>query len=253
MQDYQLSPAPPAASTSGIDAAANLRNAIACLRTTQVRGRPVSFVCRYYNTNNPRKNLTVREAIDLSSAGLQIVVVWENGFPTRRSYFTRQQGERDGRAAFRMAFKFDQPAGTPVYFAVDYDAFNNADRTAIRAYFDGVQAGYRAYRSDPELRGLAVAYAIGVYGSSCVLGWCRDQAIATYFWQAYAPGWCGGQNANRWPGANIRQIRNERQLCGVTVDLDEGWGHEGGWTLPTAPWMDWPRPRTGSRPATRIA
>jgi hypothetical protein len=258
MTEYQLPPAQPPAplpppTTSGIDASVNLGNAIGCLRTAKVRGRPVTFVCRYYNTNNPRKNLTQREAIDLSGAGLSIVAIWENGFPTTRDYFTRARGARDGEAAFRMAFKFGQPAETPVYFAVDYDAFNNADRTAVRAYFEGVRAGLRTYLSDPALRAIARSYTIGVYGSSCVLDWCQDQGIATFFWQAHAPGWCGGRNRARWPNANIRQIRNERELCGVTVDLDEGWGHEGAWSLPTAPWMDWPLPRNWRAPATRVA
>ena len=259
MIEHQLPPnqppaAPAAPTTSGIDASVNLGNAIGCLRTAKVRGRPVSFVGRYYNTNNPGKNLTVREAIDLSSAGLSIVALWENGFPTQRSYFTQRRGESDGEAAFRMAFRFDQPPDTPVYFGVDYDAFNNADRTAVRAYFTGVQIGYRRYLNNPAIRQFPRAYLIGVYGSSCVLGWCQAQGIATWFWQAFAPRWCGGANATRWPDANIRQIRNERALCGVSVDLDEGWGHEGAWSLPTAPWMDWPTPpRTRGVPATRVA
>jgi hypothetical protein len=75
-----------------------------------------------------------------------------------------------------------------------------------------------------------VVYDIGVYGSGCVLEWCQAQGIATWFWQARAPGWCN--NRQVWPGANIRTWRlDSPATCGSSLDHIEGWGTEGGWTV----------------------
>ncbi len=81
------------------------------------------FVGRYYNTNNPSKNLKLTEAQALSAAGITIVVVWENGFPTKASYFSNAKGVSDATAALKMASEsIGQPEGSAIYFAADYDA-----------------------------------------------------------------------------------------------------------------------------------
>src|SRR6202043_336171 len=40
------------------------------------------YAGRYYNVNNHSKNLTLSEAQALTAAGLRIIAVWENGYPT---------------------------------------------------------------------------------------------------------------------------------------------------------------------------
>ncbi|HEX3031460.1 MAG TPA: glycoside hydrolase domain-containing protein, partial [Bacillota bacterium] len=62
-----------------------------------------SFLCRYYNINNPKKSLTFQEAMALSNAGLYIVVVWENGLPTSKGYFSYKRGFDDARHAYDYA------------------------------------------------------------------------------------------------------------------------------------------------------
>jgi len=147
------------------------------------------------------------------------------------SYYTRAQGQHDGRLGFTQAHAIGQPGGTPIYFAVDTD---DAPRATILNYFQGIQDGCNQYLADMQAQDKeAEVYDIGVYGSGCVLDWCKAQGIATWFWQAFAPGWCN--NRQVWPGANIHTTgRDIPPRCGVRLGHLEGWGNEGGWTIGNA-------------------
>jgi hypothetical protein len=213
--------------TSGVEAAENTTRILQCILGLQDQGRAISFVQRYL------RNLTRAEATALSNAGLQIVSCYEYGDPTKMAYFTRAQGLRDGRLGFTQAQAVGQTSGTPIYFAVDTDP-DVTQRQAILDYFQGIQEGYAQYVLDMQGQNrTATPYAVGVYGSGCVLDWCRTQGIATWFWQAFAPGWCN--NRRVWGGANIHTSgRDEPKRCGWRLGRLEGWGNEGGWTLQTA-------------------
>jgi hypothetical protein len=95
------------------------------------------FVRRQYS-HDPLKNLTLPEALELILAGLQIAVVWQ---PCRAeaSFFSGQQGARDGRAARNIAIALGQPVGSAIYFAVDFDAAPDDIRGPISEYFAAVR------------------------------------------------------------------------------------------------------------------
>lgn len=95
------------------------------------------FVRRHYS-HDPLKNLTLPEALELILAGLQIAAVWQ---PCRAeaSFFSGQQGARDGRAARNIAIALGQPAGSAIYFAVDFDAAQDDIRGPISEYFAAVR------------------------------------------------------------------------------------------------------------------
>jgi hypothetical protein len=218
----------PPSTTSGIEADGNTTAIIHCILGLQDQGRSISFVQRYL------RDLSRAEAAALSKAGLQIVSCYEYGYPTHIAYFTRAQGQHDGRLGFTQAQAVGQPAGTPVYFAVDTDP-SVGQRQAILDYFQGIQDGYNQYFNEMQTQNKpAVAYAIGVYGSGCVLDWCQAHGIATWFWQAFAPGWC--KNRQIWHGANIHTSgRDTPARCSRRLGHLEGWGNEGGWMLPELP------------------
>ena len=224
-------PAPTAPSsqstTSGVEADGNTVSIIQCIRGLQDQGRSISFVVRYL------RDLRSAEVTALSNASLRIVSCYEmtgaSGVsPTNMAYFTRAQGQHDGQLGFTQAQAVGQSAETPVYFAVDTDP-GNSQRQAILNYAQGLQDGYNQYRAAMQSKNKsAVAYAIGMYGSGCVLDWCRMQGIVTWFWQAFAPGWCN--NRQVWPGANIHTSgRDIPARCGWRLGRLEGWGNEGGW------------------------
>jgi len=215
-----------ASTTSGVEAAGNTTHIIPCIQRLQDQGRSIKFVQRYL------RDLTRAEVAALHTAGFQIVSCHEEGShqnnPTQMKYFTRAQGAHDGRRAFTLAQAVGQPADTPIYFAVDTDP-DPRQRQAILDYFQGIADGQQQYVAAMRAQNKpVVSYAIGVYGSGCVLSWCQAQGIATWFWQAFAPGWCN--NRKVWPGVNIHTSgRDIPPRCGWRLGHLEGWGNEGGW------------------------
>jgi hypothetical protein len=104
--------------TKGIDTIQNLEQYFECLKNNQYE-----FICRYYSTTTsmPEKVLRQPEAQAISDAGFAIVTVYEDG-PTEVSYFTSSRGSHDAAAAQTQAGAVGQPAGSPIYFTVDYNA-----------------------------------------------------------------------------------------------------------------------------------
>ena len=175
-----------------------------------------NFVGRYYNINNPAKNLTFAEANFLSSIGIGIVAVWENGFPTSSAYFSEAKGINDGTAAYQYAaLTIDQPALTPIYFAVDYDASVTDVNGVIIQYFNGIVTGFnRASNNNPK-------YFIGIYGSGLVCKTIKGSGIASHSWLAQSMGW---QGSKTYTDYNIKQLKEKSEcidLSSITGDPNE--------------------------------
>lgn len=160
-----------------------------------------SFVGRYYNINNPSKNLTLAEAKALSAAGIAIIAVWENGYPTEASYFSHDVGVYDGTSAYYYAHKtIGQPSGNPIYFAVDYDASTADLASGIIPYFQGIADGFNAISSNSPV------YPVGIYGSGLVCQALLGQNLATYAWLAQSSGW---QDSSSFTGYNMKQLMQQ--------------------------------------------
>jgi peptidoglycan hydrolase-like protein with peptidoglycan-binding domain len=175
-----------------------------------------SFVCRYYNVNDPLKNLTYEEARFLSEIGLDIVAVWENGFPTDGSYFSEAKGFYDGLEAYQYASQMiNQPPNTPIYFSVDYDALEEDVDGPVSSYFEGLAKAFNELgRNNPK-------YKIGVYGSGLVCGKIKGSGLASYSWLAQSTGWCESDIYNDY---NIKQLAQQTEcpgLGGIAGDPDE--------------------------------
>jgi hypothetical protein len=212
---------------AGVDTATNVSNALDCLKS-----KGIFFVSRYFAVANTWKALTKDEALKISDASMCIVSIWQE-VANRPEYFSYAQGKNDGKNAFVYAVNIGQTPNTPVYFAVDFDV-TPPYKQRILDYFEGVRDGYEEYLSERRQDGLPeIHYKIGVYGSYDVLDWCKKQGIATYFFQAYGPGWSYGRNSNPWPSYHLRQISSEQKLCNIDVDYDEASADFGGWRYGT--------------------
>jgi hypothetical protein len=199
-------------------------------------GNGINFVFRYYSatTSIQTKRLTLAEAQALVSAGLQIGVVYEDG-PTSVNYFTNGRGVQDGGRAWQYAQQIGQPAGSAIYFAVDYDA-SAPDLSAIASYFQGVQSGL-----DTASGGVS-AYSIGVYGSGLVCQTIKqDQNLAKYSWMAESSAW---QGTSTYAGWDVMQAPGTSPLCslagptpGQEADYEEcqSAGDFGGFTVSIVP------------------
>ncbi|MGG1314019.1 DUF1906 domain-containing protein [Cohnella laeviribosi] len=154
------------------------------------------------------KRLTRSEAEAITNAGMMVVSVFET--TANRPAGGAANGRADGAAANAEAKLIGQPAGSAIYFAVDYDA-QPRDYNAIEAYLQA------AASQIPD-------YQIGVYGSYAVIEEMARRGACRHFWQTYA--WSRGKKS---ANANIYQYSNNVRLAGATVDLNESYGGEGWW------------------------
>ena len=163
--------------------------------------------------------LTKAEAEQLSAAGLYIVSIWENGFPTEPGYFTGYQGAKDGHAATEYFEAVGQPKDTLIYFTVDCDVA----AAVVLEYARSFQAAVKE-----------AGYLAGVYGSGPVCEALLRAGIAHCAWLGQSKGW-GGPGA--WQEfadsgkANLIQHATTTLPVVGEVDLDTSYGKAGGWTL----------------------
>ena len=155
------------------------------------------------------------EAKRISNTGLYIISIWEKGKPTRPSYFTAAQGTTDGQSAISAAKALGQPAGTPIYFTVDYDASSSDIKGPITTYLQAVK---KVFEDDNHY------YALGLYGSGSVLSYFKN--TYTYTWLAGATAWRGSDTFTGW---FIKQYANGTTIDSFTVDKDDSNGSAGGW------------------------
>jgi hypothetical protein len=189
-----------------------------------------SWVGRYINPGKSEP-LTGSEAQALSKAGLYIVSIWEQGSPTESDYFTTQAGTDAGNGAVTAAQSIGQPAGTSIFFSVDYDATED-DLTDIGSYFAALH---------PIVR--ADGYYVGVYGSGTVCQYLWEQGYVGYIsnnktipltWLAMSVDYTG--YTDWFPMASIVQILGASDDGSFTVDdldvdLDISNGDVGGWQI----------------------
>ena len=172
----------------------------------------------YYFESSAFKQLLTREVAEaLTEAGLYVFAVYENGRPTNGGYFDAARGRYDGQVAAEKALAAGQPAGTPVYFAVDYDA-SQGDLLGIAAYFEALR---------PALQ--ADGYQAGVYGSGLVCRHLTEAGLVEKTWLSQSRGFQGYHEF--LPHADILQGPSTH-LFGMDVDTDETNGNAGGWQVP---------------------
>ena len=173
-----------------------------------IRGANLDFVARYYRRPTSHwPSLSASEARLLSSAGLNVVVVWEAA-STTADYFSRLSGVDDGTSAYRQAHIVGQPPQSAIYFAVDYDATSGDVAGPITEYFQGIAAGFAA------AGGPTPDYKVGVYGSGAVCAALLAAGLVQYAWLAMAGGWRGSRTFTAW---NIKQ---GKALPGLAFDHD---------------------------------
>jgi hypothetical protein len=186
---------------NGFDCATKLNITAA----TELKKAGFEYVARYLG--NSWKTFDVNETNIIKNAGLKLISIFEKN-STQRSYFTKAQGMSDAQEAYKFAKSVGQPAGSAIYFTVDYDA-QPGDMPAIIEYLNGVKQ-------------LLVDYKVGIYGSYAVMMAVKGQV--DYYWQTYA--WSHGQVADF---INMRQYQNSVTVAGVQLDKDEIRKDPGAW------------------------
>lgn len=145
------------------------------------------------------KGLGAAERDDLLNNGVSIAMVFESY--AARAKEGRGAGAADAAESDRQLKALGFPAGTPVYFAVDYDA-PESDQGVIDEYLRGAADVLGAGR-------------VGVYAGYWVIKRCKENGTAAFLWQTYA--WSGG---NVHPDIHLYQYKNGQNLNGA-VDFCE--------------------------------
>ncbi|HTZ36162.1 MAG TPA: glycoside hydrolase domain-containing protein [Stellaceae bacterium] len=186
----------------------------------ELKDSRLGFVARYYRNPQSRwPTLSAREAQRLSSLGMAMVAIWES-HSHDPAYFSYASGYGDAIAAHNQANALGQPAGSAIYFAVDFDA-GPAALPAVDQYFRGVAAGLAA------AGGGRPKYQAGVYGSGAVCRAIKGVRLAHYAWLSNSTAWSGYAGYDDW---NIKQGGRVARLS-FSHDYDEARQDYGGFRL----------------------
>jgi hypothetical protein len=186
----------------------------------ELKGIRLDFVARYYRDPASRwPTLSAGEVQRLSTLGLKIVTVWE-WHSHDPAYFSYASGYSDALNAYRQAKTVAQPAGSAIYFAVDFNA-RGQDLQRVDQYFRGIAAGFAAAGNGrPE-------YNVGVYGSGAVCAAVKGARLARYSWLSGSRAWEGSADYWDW---NIRQTTRFGNLS-FNHDANEATDDYGGFRL----------------------
>jgi Domain of unknown function (DUF1906) len=133
----------------------------------------------------------------------------------------------DGTSAYHFAeHEIGQPAGTPIYFAVDYDASQADVSGVISQYFRGIADAFNTIGSNNP------AYSVGVYGSGLVCSSLLNAGFVRFTWLSQSTGFRGSKTFKAF---NIKQLA-EKLECkavqgGVHGDPDNAPSDPGSFTV----------------------
>jgi hypothetical protein len=197
-----------------IDTPFNARTKMPCLVSQGVR-----TIIRYYNFSNslnfPEKCMQLPEAQALTAQGVQIAVVFQQR-QNQVTDFTELKGVAAGRRAYRHAQDdIGQPAGSAIYFAVDFDASRDEIEKHVAPYFQGVK------RVFAEEGGGHSEYRVGAYGSGLVCKSLGSQGLIEFTWLAMSRGFMGTREALNAGEFHLAQRAPAATLCGLGVDFND--------------------------------
>lgn len=188
-----------------IDTASNTTRYINCLRESEI-----STVIRYYSANRYKwKRMTEYEAQVLSENGFQIAAVYQN-VQTRPEDFSAKKGKAAATDALNYAQTvINQPEGSAIYFAVDFNATEADIQNAIIPYFKGVRSV------------IGEEYKIGIYGSGLVINQVHQAGLAVYRWLSASTSFRGTRQAIQNGEYDMRQFpMSKLTLCDFSVDFN---------------------------------
>ena len=188
---------------AGLDANVDCTSFAKCIADAGLK-----FVVRYY-ASKASKTLTRAEAIALSRAGLQLSVVRQD-FNNSIDRFSTPIGQQQAAKALQLAAGIGQPAGSAIYFSVDFDPSSDEVRGPISDYFRAVS---QALTTGPT------RYAVGVYGSGLTCRLIRDSGLAVFTWLAGSTGFRESKQFR--PQATLLQSAPERKICNNRLSIDD--------------------------------
>jgi hypothetical protein len=180
-----------------------------CLHSEGVRS-----IIRYYarTTSQPEKRLTRDEADAIVDSGKSIAVVHQAG-GANASSFSAQKGKQDAEYAFEYAIAtIGQPAGSAIYFAVDFDCNQSQLDSRVIPHFEAIH--------EANSGAFSKSFAIGAYGNGLVLEALLDRGLAAFAWLSQSTGHHGSKDFKKTDRWTLFQHLSST-LCGIGVDVDD--------------------------------
>jgi len=180
-----------------------------------LQAKGVKTIIRYYarSTSQPEKQLIRREAEAIVSSGISIAVVHQAGGANVGS-FSGTKGKLDAEYAFKYAIEtIGQPAGSAIYFAVDFDC----DATQ---FANNVVPHLEAINDINSSGGFSKQFVIGAYGNGLVLDGLLSKGLIEFAWLSQSTGHHGSRTfkvTNKW--TLFQELPST--LCGIGVDVDD--------------------------------
>ncbi|KRL03900.1 glycoside hydrolase domain-containing protein [Liquorilactobacillus hordei] len=158
------------------------RSAIACdtsyqlnaTRIATLKNAGYSIVGRYLTgtvgsgTSERAKNLTTDEITAITTGGLKIFPIYQDGASDKEAYFTAAQGKTDGTKAVYAAQDLGFKEGVVIYFAVDADIQAGDIAGSAKVYFEALYDIVTSY-----------GYEVGIYGTRNVSATIISAGLAT--------------------------------------------------------------------------
>lgn len=192
----------------------------------QFKAEGYSFVARYYSDVDPAKKLTKQEVQDASSAGLQVVAVYQD-YNNKPELFNYEYGVLQCTKAVKQAIEVGQPASSSkpstIYFAVDEKNTGDTPLNKIEEYFKGIMDTMdKLQAEDPENR----RWDIGIYGNYRIVKHLKENVSPNiYVWQtSMGPG--QENNFSKYYNYNIYQ--NLHEVIRLNVKIDENYSNVSG-------------------------
>lgn len=166
--------------------------------------RGYTHVGRYLVGENG-KYLCAPEIAELRAAGLRLAPIYQR-FNDKVAYLTRDNGMTEGLEALVRGRVLGLPAGSIIYFSVDFDATGDVVSGAVAEYFGGVK----------EIMDAVAFYnfRIGVYATRNVCQVMIDRGLAV---AAYVSGMSTGYSGNM--GFPMPREWHYNQIIELTDDL----------------------------------
>jgi hypothetical protein len=189
-----------------VDASVNVTKALSCFKANGINA-----VIRYYNRDMTRKVIRAEEFNAVLASGLSLCIVHQRGGRDPAEYGAKN-GTLDAAHCRKYGHDLGQPAGSGIYFAVDFDISSADLNRFVVPYFEAVRAEMANGAALPS-------YRIGVYGSGLTCRTILDKGLADFTWLSQSRGFRETPQfraSNRW---NMLQLMPDT-LCGVGVDPD---------------------------------
>lgn len=128
-------------------------------------------------TEHTPKNLTLDEVSNIENAGLSVFPIYQDGGYELDYFKDPSQGSVDAQTAILAAKRIGIPAGTTIYFAVDFDCYEYQIDTFIIPYFQQLYMVFYGTENDKN-------YKIGIYAPRyvcsriCDLGYASSSFVA---------------------------------------------------------------------------